>query len=128
MEDSIGFLYAILEPNIMSKSVRVTIENAEQPKFYKRDEFIDLVKKYGFHKIKPRICEALMRTQTVLWSVKEDKLKTLSSSSEPDSILADLLAVKHESEITVEELPLTEKFSRSEINIDDPENPIFSLF
>ena len=127
-EDDIGFLYAIIVPNILTRSLKVQIESSSQPVFYKREDFLALVVRYGFFEIKPHLVDALSKTQSFLWKVKENEIQTLSFKSEPDSLLRDLLQVKSESENTVEELPLVEKFSRMNISLDDPENPIFSLF
>ena len=127
-KDDIGFLYAVLVPNILNRTVRVTIDSANYPIVYKRDDFIKLILSFGFFQIKPQIVSVLMKTQSVLWDVKEGKLTFLTSSSEPDSLLADLLAVKKESEDYIENLPISEKFSRSEVDISDPDNPIFTLF
>ena len=126
--NDIGFLYAILVPNIITRTVRVTIDSANHPITYKRDDFLKLVSDFGFYEIKPQIITALYKTQSVLWEVKENKLRTLTFKTETDSLLQDLLDVKQESENYVEDLPITEKFSRSKINIDNPDNPIVSLF
>ncbi len=127
-DDTIGFLYAVIVPNILTKSLKVTIDSAEQTLFYKRQDFLDLITKYGYIQIKPRLIDAFSKTQTILWKVKEDQVLPLSFKADPDSLLADLLNVKYESQHKVEDLPLVEKFSRTEIDISDPEHPIFKLF
>ncbi len=129
MEDNdIGFLYAILVPNILNRTVKVTMDSANHPVVYKRVDFIKLIGDFGFVKIKPRIIEALSKTQSVLWQVKEGKIIPLSFKSDPDSIIQDLLFTKKESENYIEDLPIVEKYSRSKIDISDPDKPIFKLF
>ena len=127
-KDDIGFLYAILTPNIRNRTVKVIVDNSPDSLFYKNDDFIKMVKDYGFIQILPRIKEALSKTQNVIWKVKEQLVTPLSYKSEPDSILRDLLGTKKEVENYVENLPIQEKFSRSDIDISDPDSPKLTLF
>jgi len=126
--DDIGFSYAILVPNILTKSVRVTVDNSPQPLFYRNEEFLELVIKYGFLSVKSQIYTALSRTQSVMWDVKAEAVTPLNFRREVDSIKKDIIGVKKSSETEKEELSITERFSKTEINLDDPNNPVFKLF
>ena len=128
-DNDIGFLYAIVMPNIRNRSVKIIMDNDPNPLFYKNDEFIEMVKGFPeISKILPALKDALSKTQNVVWKVKEELVMPLSYKSVPDSILRDLLTTKKESEDYVENLPIIEKFSRSHIDISDPDKPKLTLF
>ena len=127
-DEDIGFLYAVLVPNIITRTVRVTLDSTNHPVTYKRDDFIALILKFKFFSIKPAILSILMKTQSVLWDVKKGTLTYLTVNSTPTSILQELVQTKIDSENYHDEMEIAEKYSRSQIDISNPDNPIFSLF
>ncbi len=126
-KDDIGFSYAIIIPNILTKKVKVIIDSADQPIIYKKQQFLKLISDYGYVKVKPQLIEAFNRTQTILWKVKENSVIALSYKKEADSILKDLLETKQIQQKHKEDPGIIEKYSNTTIDLDDPENPVFNL-